>query len=521
MDKRYKIFLCNWFVSGFPGSTLSKVALGLREKSCDITYWIGSRPPDGKEFPGTIFHQNSKAVLGYPAGEVDTRSFEPPGQDILEKLFECESTTLSLMDRMDFSNAPFHRRKRLYYDLVQYWHGVLTSMKPDAVVFYIMPSLAHSYVLYSLAKILGIKTVLCLPIQRGPNSHRILITSDIKNGSDKLIKELSRTGNIRFEDLSEDIRDYYMARTEPKEKIQFTDIAKRVIRDSASKRSGLRKIPSLLLRLVLSFINGTFFKKVKSRFYSAFFGRSRLVSLGKNYIGIVYWEKMREWRKEVRGFRNEYKLLQTEVDLRKKFVFVGLHYQPESSTSPAGGVFKDQLLMIDILSYSMPPDWVIYVKEHPIQWVEDFNQTHLGRYKGYYREIASKKNVFLVPASLTSDKFIEKCQAVATISGTLGAEAIYRGKPVLVFGYPPYKECGEMLKVWDVESCRAAIEKVRSGYRPDKQSVLDYLGGLDRAGIRMWLDARREDKTLVEGFDGEREKSVKDIVDGVYFEIQK
>ena len=36
----------------------------------------------------------------------------------------------------------------------------------------------------------------------------------------------------------------------------------------------------------------------------------------------------------------------------------------------------------------------------------------------------------------TNLKLIDKCKAVATITGTSGWEALIRGKPVLHFGYP-------------------------------------------------------------------------------------
>jgi len=518
MNKRHKIFLCEW-----GGPTLFGVARELKAKGCEILYWTGGKEISKEDFPGTIFHQNMEAALGKAALGVDTSSFEPVGRGVLEKLFECESTTLSMMDRMDFSNAPFHRRKRLYYNFVNYWNGVLKAMGPDAVVFYLSPNRAHYYILYSLAKLQGIKTVVCFPTSRALNSDRLLMVSDIKIGSDKLIRELRGVGNVRLEDLGEDIQDYYTARSGTGENFHFPSTTEDVLSNAVSKRFKLHKI----LLLCTSLMKGNITGKIKLRFHNIFFKRSRLATLGKNYTGLVYQKKLWEWRKLKKGFRKEYESLQTEVDWSKKFIFVALHLQPESSTSPDGGVFVDQHLMIKILAYSVPRDWVIYVKEHPGQLgVRPRSkgvraQTHLARYKGYYREIASLRNVFLIPIHVMPDKLIEKCQAVATVTGTAGIEAVFKKKPALIFGYPPYRECSEICKVSDVQSCREAIEKIRNGYRPDKQRVLDYLGGLDRVGIRKWLDVRKEGKTFVELTDERREISIRDIADALYFEIQK
>ena len=40
-------------------------------------------------------------------------------------------------------------------------------------------------------------------------------------------------------------------------------------------------------------------------------------------------------------------------------LFFAMHFQPERTTLPLGGAFNEQYNAINILSKSIPPDWVI------------------------------------------------------------------------------------------------------------------------------------------------------------------
>ena len=110
------------------------------------------------------------------------------------------------------------------------------------------------------------------------------------------------------------------------------------------------------------------------------------------------------------------------------------------------------------------------------------------RYPGYYQQIAQIKNVKLVPIKTNSFSLIKQAQAVATVTGTAGWEAILRGKPALVFGHAWYNDCAGVFKVDSVESCRSALEKIANGYRLDDQAVMNYLKCFELASIRGLVD---------------------------------
>ena len=54
--------------------------------------------------------------------------------------------------------------------------------------------------------------------------------------------------------------------------------------------------------------------------------------------------------------------------LDENFLLFALHFQPERSTMPEGGIFNDQILALKLLSQNIPDNFIIYVKEHPRQF---------------------------------------------------------------------------------------------------------------------------------------------------------
>lgn len=114
------------------------------------------------------------------------------------------------------------------------------------------------------------------------------------------------------------------------------------------------------------------------------------------------------------------------------YVYFPLHMQPELTTTSIGGIYEDQMLAIERLSKRIPPDWVIYVKEN-------FVQTEQFRGAFFFQRLRRLPNVCMISRRINTFKLIESSQFVATITGTVGWEAITGGKNVLVFGHTWYR----------------------------------------------------------------------------------
>ena len=149
--------------------------------------------------------------------------------------------------------------------------------------------------------------------------------------------------------------------------------------------------------------------------------------------------------------------------------------------------------MLEILSASLPDGWIAYVTEHPVQWWRRGINYTPYRPRGFYKKIANLGNVVLVPIETNNYELTDHAQAVVTVTGTPGWEAVVKGKPAVIFGYPWYMDCPSVLRASDVESCRAALRKVASGeFQISQQDVINYLKSLDDASYHIYIDDPEE-----------------------------
>lgn len=443
------------FFIGWSGKDLglTEVVRKLKEKH-EIVYWSG----DGSEleilrseFPDTIFHDGLDALNGIPARGVDVSLFLPPDEKLLARLLDVESTVLTMMNKR-FEGKLVSERKHLYYHFVQYWNGVLMALKPDAIIFSSAPHTVYDYVIYGIAKLLSIKTIFFELTAIGARS---LSMRDFVVGSGALRKDIADNAEKSFEisDLETDIREYYEWQLNEKVSHVPTYMTKQF-----NRYSGLNKLPikfrSLWLMLTV---------------------HKDLSVLAKIFTYLP--------RHLTRNMKTEYASVKSLPDFAKKFIYAPLNYQPERTSSPQGGVFVDQLMMMEVLSASVPSNCLIYVKEHPAQWLHRGPDFFSYRYRGFYKEIAKLRNVRVVPVKTDTYTLMKRSIAVATVTGTAGWESILRSKPAVVFGYPWYQHAPGVLKVIDVTSCREAVRKILSGFAPSGQQIINYLASFGRASF--------------------------------------
>jgi hypothetical protein len=130
------------------------------------------------------------------------------------------------------------------------------------------------------------------------------------------------------------------------------------------------------------------------------------------------------------------------------FVLYPMHVAPEASILGGAPEYADQFSLIKNISINLPLGTRLLVKEHP-----DQHRPRLGA--TFYRQIASLPNVALVHGSARAMNLVRmrECLAVAVINGTLGLEAAYEGKRVLLpeRGAAWYSFCGafDIMEEWE------------------------------------------------------------------------
>ena len=149
----------------------------------------------------------------------------------------------------------------------------------------------------------------------------------------------------------------------------------------------------------------------------------------------------------------------------QRFVLFPLHYQPEASTCVCAQKYENQLFFIDSLAKSLPSGTLLYVKEH---------YAVLGhRETQFYKALGRYPNVVLIDPWENTRGLIRASEAVATLTGTAGWEAMLLRKPVLVGGNAFYQNAPGVFKAEDIYG---RYRDILAAYvRPRRIDILLYL----------------------------------------------
>ncbi|SDX54042.1 capsular polysaccharide export protein, LipB/KpsS family [Roseicitreum antarcticum] len=120
------------------------------------------------------------------------------------------------------------------------------------------------------------------------------------------------------------------------------------------------------------------------------------------------------------------------VDLSTPYVYMPLQLQPEMTTASLGGIYTDQALAIERLADMLPEGVRILVKENP-------KQGAYMRGPMFFHRLKRIPQVHFLPSFADTHALTANAQFVATVTGTVGWEAVRLGKPVLTFGRAWYR----------------------------------------------------------------------------------
>lgn len=178
-----------------------------------------------------------------------------------------------------------------------------------------------------------------------------------------------------------------------------------------------------------------------------------------------------------------------KADISKKYVLFPLHYQPEASTCVCAQKYEKQLFFIDSWAKSLPADTVLYVKEH---------YAILGhREIAFYKELKKYPNVVLIDPWENTRELINNAQAVTTLTGTAGWEAMLLKKPVFVGGNIFFDNAPGVIKVLDIYD--NYCEYLNKWQQPTDSQIIQYLCAYMRAihpGVD-WLADSDENISLI------------------------
>jgi len=385
----------------------------------------------------------------------------------IEKKYGLDLWTLAYTDRSFYEfikpERVFHKFSRdeilnILEASIRFFVEMLSAIKPSFIVMQTPGENVANLLLYKIANSLGIKTLML----NSSRLYNMMVLSD---------NELSPEIGRRFSELKKN-----SDKVEP----------------SAYGKDFLQSMdPTLNLELPTFTYNETMSSKIKRYVGSIFSEREPLYqSRGKTKL------KMLEWKRNISRITNERKeFLDNNSYLalpgNEKFIYFPLHVQPEVSTLVHAPFYTDQVAVIRNIAKSLPVEYLLYVKEHPAMKGKNWRPV------SFYKEIIEMPNVRLIHPSVDSKNLIEKSDAVITITGTVGLEALFYRKPVLVFADVFYDCLSMVRKVSNFSELPSLIKKSLEDFKYDPQELSCLLKAIELEAIRVGYYQLQEDAKLV------------------------
>ncbi|MFC6382314.1 hypothetical protein [Psychrobacter glacincola] len=411
-------------------------------------------------------------------------------EEELKAISYYELIALKMMDRIDpdGESFPFITRLQFFRDLMGYWYNVVEDRKIDLVISPSIPHRVFDYALYVICKIRNIRFVMFQSTPFGSNSILIENIDAMPSLLDVTV-EKQLPSKVVQEKIDKVCGDYSKA------------IPSYMLKHKANdkKNHTLLPLPHIkkLLHAHLPHVNKPYTYWVKSGFSPK----------DTQYSWHDFYAMENKRNENVNRFKKVYNTISISR-LPKKFILVALHYQPEETSCPTGGVYSDQILMIQLLNQHLPKDVNIIVKEHKSQFYTQLESAS-GRNLQFYKRISEiSSRVKFVSEDYDPFKLIDQAQAVVTISGTIGWESAVRGTPAIVFGRAWYEEMPRVFKVKTKSDLIAALQQLPQQKNKDMRSeIMRFHAVLEDSFV-----LAKHYKAFLDNNDVTMEKSVINIV---------
>ena len=344
------------------------------EGKVDVVMWVSM-------WGGKTFH--TKEFSYVPAKMLHAMALNEKRSDVFYKqsadqLYDDLNHFLDIYSRVNYSKGrDYHDQVNLFHLYYQYFTDLLISNDVEAVVYFGTPHVGVDYILYLVAKALGIEVIMTMQ-SFVPN--RFFCFKDFSDfGVFKFSKKFGVPVKLDIPKTHEKPH-FYMARIKNKRTFRVHKFIEDCLRAAIPSRQPI------------------------------------------TWTGV--WQNMSARINFMRSYR---KVVQHSVDYNRKYVYFPLQLQPELTTSILGNEFSDQLLAIERLSSILPDDWCIYVKENPKQGFQQRNTY-------FYERLKRIPNCSYLSERVNTYDLIKKSKFVASITGTACWEAVSGGKPALIFG---------------------------------------------------------------------------------------
>jgi hypothetical protein len=156
----------------------------------------------------------------------------------------------------------------------------------------------------------------------------------------------------------------------------------------------------------------------------------------------------------------------------RPFVYFPLHVTDDYKIKRIIPHAVDQAAIIEQVADALPSGHDLVLKEHPMS---------LGRNSlMLLRRLRKRANIRLVAPQTSTHELVQRAEAVAVISSTVGLEALLYDKPVLTMGDPYYAGFGVTLDLTSFAEIRERVPELLR-FRPDPERIRRFLHAVMRS----------------------------------------
>ncbi len=330
---------------------------------------------------------------------------------------------------------------------------LIENARPDYVIFTVIASMP-SYILYNMAQKKGIKTILFTIARVG---NRIILDDGIDNFG-------------KVDNVYKKIKEGYNS-PHKREALNYLQ----------EFRKGQQKSGYFTLLYIQQLKNKNILQVFKrtSRIFHYFYQTK--IGYYKNDYKFKNKTTIRAIQEEIKRIINRKRVqndkLYAKPDLDDKYIFFPLHLEPEMATMIKAPFYINQLALIENIAKSLPIGLKLYVKDHPSMVLSG------GRSISYYKKLQEIPNLKLVHPSIDSYELIKNSQLVATITGTVGFEALLLKKPVITFGDVFYNKMSMVTECENIEGLPHIVQQLTTSYQHDEKELINYLTAIFESSI--------------------------------------
>jgi len=164
-----------------------------------------------------------------------------------------------------------------------------------------------------------------------------------------------------------------------------------------------------------------------------------------------------------------------------KYAIYPLNTEPEVALLAFGRPYRNQIETVRNIAGSLPVGWKLVVKEHP--------NAYGYRSAGYYRKLKQIPNVVLASPMSDTGQLTDGCGLVTLVYGTIGLEAIIKGKPTLILCETPYGVFPPTMVRYTDSIWRMGheIRDLLESYKYEEAPIVAFLAAHISTGIRINL----------------------------------